>query len=342
MALVDIVDPLTPHWTKVRPWWWNVFRLGAVLVDSLIEGIYQGRRAGMPDAIDLPGVPGYGGFEDVGSLDYIGNDRGVLRGLTEAPPAYAYRLRQSQNPAAGGWPAPTLFGLLEQLAGILGPTPPMMRVVNAAGDWWTRHPSGVYELARVSGLGVTYNLNGTTSSATPSFAAQAWNWDSSTVPPPVDVGFAGRWWLILYLPINAPFGTTFAPDTFSSGAVFGHQWSSDTTTGQEPDPLAATFGTNAPSVLVSKVFDVIGQRQCAGLQCSHVIVASDPTSFAPDGSSSAPAYGSAYPDGTWGWATRYDSASHARIMARNPTAEYWRFPSDVDITANVFPVIPGA
>ena len=105
MALVDIVDPLTPHWTKVRPWWWNVFRLGAVLVDSLIEGIYQGRRAGMPDAIDLPGVPGYGGFEDVGSLDYIGNDRGVLRGLTrrraagQRPPSSA---SSSSSPASSG------------------------------------------------------------------------------------------------------------------------------------------------------------------------------------------------------------------------------------------------
>lgn len=332
MALADFIDSgnRTPGWVKQRAWWWTMFRLGAVLLDGLIEGVYQGRRAGMPDAIDVPGVPGLGGFEDGKSLDYIGHDRGVLHGLTESLAAYAYRLRHWKDPAAGGWGAPGIFGMLEQLAGVLagnGQLAPLMRIVATDGSWWTRYPSGVYELARVNGEGFTYNADGTTTPL--ATAAHAWDWDSATVPATLDQGFVGRWWLILYMPINTPYGTAFA-DTFQDGDVFGHQWNSHTALGQEPDPWAATWGSNAPSALVALVFGVITQRQVVGFQCSHVIYASDPASFAPDGSSAAPALGTTYPDGHWGWSSKYDSGTNTRIIARNSSAVYWRLPLDIE------------
>lgn len=337
MSLADLVDALVPGWAKSKyPWWWPVYRLVAgVVVDGFMEGINQGRRAGMPNAIDLPGVPDYGGFEDVASLDHISHDLGVFRGLTESPPAFALRLRNSQSAnLTGGYTAPAILQVFEQLAGALGPTPPLMRIVNGAGDWWTRFQDGHYELAKVDGSGLTWNLDGTITAN--GIVVVAWNWDGLTAPPPVDAGFLGRWWLILYEPLNTPYGT-LGPYTFNDGAVFGHVWNSVTTTGPEPSPWAATFGTNAPAALVTIIFNVILQRQCSGFMCNHVLIALDPNSFKPDGTSTLPAgaLGTAYPDGHWGWGTKYDSSTHSRIISRNSTAIYWRMPSDIDIAAHV-------
>ncbi len=57
MALVDYVDRLVPPWAKgtATAHWWNLFRLVAVMCDGILEGVYQGRLAGLPNAVDLPG-----------------------------------------------------------------------------------------------------------------------------------------------------------------------------------------------------------------------------------------------------------------------------------------------
>lgn len=327
MALVDIIDSVTPGWAKTRPHWWGAFRLGAALVDGILAALFQGRRASMPNAIDVPGIPGYGGFESVESLYKIAPDLGVIPGLTESPPDLAYRLRHAHDPAAGGWEAPPILGMFEQLAGVLGPTPPLMRAIYLdSSDWWTRYQDGHYELIRANGTGYTYNLDGTTSANTTH--AQAVDWDSQTLPAPPDKGYVGRWILILYMPVNTPYGTT-GPYTFNSGAVFGHLWNDlHNVEPADPWPDVATFGTNSPAKLVDLVLGVVKQREAAGFRCVWVVIATDPASFNPDGSSTLPAgaLGSAYPNGTWGWDGRLSGGQW--VTARNSTAIYWRMPDD--------------
>lgn len=318
MALHDLVDRLTPPWAKAvkRVHWWSLWRLAAVLVDTLIEGVYQGRKAGMPNAVDLPGVPGYGGFEDVASLDYIGRDRGVYHGLTEPPTDYAERLRKYIDADAGGWAAAGLVsGVLEQLAGILGPTPPLMRIVNRQGEWWTRYQDGSYTQHHVTLPCMHYALDGTTSIV--SGHAHAWDWDSATEPPPVTQGDPGDWWLILYAPLNTPYGT-ITDQTFDAPGIVGDLWNDPTTQAFAPSPWAGTVGTNAPIVLVDLIRSVIAQRACAGFRCLWIVVAFDPDSFEPLGTSAA-----AYPDGHWGQHSKFDSGTNARIPARLDSAEYW-------------------
>jgi hypothetical protein len=213
------------------------------------------------------------------------------------------------------------------MAQLLGPTPPLLRLVTGAGDWWTRAQDGRYELARVTGDGFVYNLDGT-KTANP-IAAHAWDWDSSTWPPPADQNFVGRWWLILYAPVNVPYATT-NDGTFNSPGICGDFWNDPTTQSPDPGPWAGTIGTNSPAALVERVFSLIGQRHVPGFECSHVIVAFDQTQFAPDGSSVLPggALGTAYPDGNWGHHGKPSSGEW--IVARNSTAEYWRYPREGD------------
>jgi hypothetical protein len=328
VPLVHQVDKLTPPWAKgsATRHWLALFRLVALLVDALIDGVFQGRRAGLPNAADIPGVPGYGGFEDVKALTkYLAPDAGVYQGLTELPPDLAQRVRHAQE-AVSGWPAGgAMTGLLEQLAGVLGPNPPLMRLVNRNGDWWTRNQDGSYDFVRTSGQGLHFTAAGV-ASANGTMAA-AWDWDGSTAAPAPGQWLAGEWWLLLYDPLDTPYGTS-GPYTFNSGAVLGHVWNDiQSYPAISPNPWAATWGTNSPSCLVSLVFAVIAQRATVGLHCNHVIVCTDASQFAPDGSSSLPAgaLGTAYPDGTWGWDCKTAQDGTVTIT-RNSTAIYWRFP----------------
>jgi hypothetical protein len=321
MALTDFVDRVVPSWAKgsSRQHWWGVFRTAAVLIDGLIEGVFQGRKAGMANAVDLPGVAAYGGFEDVKSLDYLGEDVGVLHGLTEAPPDYAYRIRHAMD-ATQGWGAAGLVqGLLEQLAGVLGPNPPVMRIFQlSGGDWWTRLQDGTYILQRADGTGRRYNTDGTT---TPDATmAVVVDWDSASLPAPPDQGFAGRWGLILYAPIDTPYGT--ALDTpFTAPGLFGDAWN-DPTQPPSPSPWQGCIGTNTPIVLVNLIKSVVAQRATAGLNCAWIVFATDGTSFNPDGSSTGT---NAYPtNGLWAWHTYYDAGTNTQKPARLATAEYWK------------------
>ena len=330
MALVDVIDSITPQWAKERPWWWNLWRVGAVTVDGILEALNQGRRAGMPNAVEVPGIPGYGGFEDVGSLYLLAPDLGVIPGLIESPPMLAYRLRHAHDPAAGGWEAPPILGMFEQLAGVLsgpGVAPPLMRMIFIDNSsWWTRSPDGTITLHTLSGTGYVWHTDGTTA-ANP-VASHIVDWDSTTQPPPPDQGFVGRWVLVIYRPVCTPYGTS-GPMTYNDGALYGHLWNSLTQTAPtDPWPDLCTYGTNSPSKLVDVVRGVVKQREAAGYRCIWIIIASDPTSFAPDGTSSAPPAGSTYPDGTWGWDSKFDNATNRRIPSRNSTAEYWRMPDE--------------
>ena len=334
MALSDIVDAITPPWAKKRPWTWALFRWMAVSLDAFTEVVFQGFKAGLPNAVDVPGCPAWGGFEsNVETLAMIARDENVLQGLMENPLDLAYRLRHAQDADQGGYPAGGVRQMLAQLAGILGPTPPLMRIVNGHGDWWTRFQDGHLEYMTVTGLGVTYFLDGSTMPCL--IPAQPWDWDSATVPAPPDQNYAGRWWLILYAPLNTPYGTLILPWTCNSGMVCGCNWNAiQTGNPSYPGavyPWGATCGTNSPSALVSLVTFLVSQRQSCGFNNNQIIIAGDPLSFAPDGSSVIQAGDtvsrSAYPDGTWGQDTIWLS-SNEQVPSRLASAVYWLGPQN--------------
>jgi len=335
MALVDFVDSLAPPWAKALTTtaWWNLFRLGAVLVDGILEGVHQGRLAGMPNQVQIPGVPGLGGFEDTRSLDLLGQDLQVVRGLTQTPADYALMLRKAQDPGKLGWGAGGLVvGVLEQLAAVLGPNPPLMRIVNRAGDWWSRHQDGSFTFQRTTGAGLNFTADLDPLKATPNATvAHGWDWDS-VANPPAPPG-AGDWWLIVYTPVDPPYGVTTDGTGFDMGTG-GDLWNDpsprplDTSGDAAPTQWQGTGGSNAPYALVEIVRRVIGQRQTVGFMCQDIIVAFDPASFNPDGSSVVTdGSRSPYPDGTWVWNTVFDPATHTVSLTRLQTAIYWRGPS---------------
>jgi hypothetical protein len=126
-------------------------------------------------------------------------------------------------------------------------------------------------------------------------------------------------------PLDSPYGTV-TDLTFGDQGICGDLWDDPTTVGSSLGPWNGTCGSNAPYALVNLVLGAITQRQAVGCMCSHAIIAFDPNSFKPDGTSSAPSRGTAYPDGNWGQHTKYDASTHSRITARNGTAIYWLVP----------------
>lgn len=317
MALTDLIDSITPSWAKERAHWWGMFRLGAVLIDALIEGVYQGRKAGLPNAVDLPGIEAYGGFEDVRSLAYLGEDLSVPRGLVESPAAYAYRLRHAQDDAGGWLSAGLVAGVLEQLAGVLGPNPPLMRIVNRQGRWWTRLQDGTLLYQTPAGDGRRYNTDGTVElDAT---VTVAWLWDHYTDPPVGNQDDPGDWFLILYQPLNTPYGVT-NDGTFADPGKVQDTWDDPHAHGPDPGPWAGTVGTNAPACLVELIRGVAEQRACPAFRLAWIIEARNAHSFKPDGTSTGT---NAYPDGHWGRSTKYDPGTNTQVPSRLSSAEYW-------------------
>lgn len=253
-----------------------------------------------------------------------------MQGLTEAPPDLAYRVRHATDAFAGWGAGGLVTGVLEQLAGVLGPTPPVMRIVTNNGDWWTRYQDGHYELARTNGAGFSWNAGNTSGNpnGVVSTMAQAWDWASTSVPATPIGTSPGDWFLVVYMPLDTPYGT-MSDGTFGDPGTCSDNWNDPTPqTIPNLSPWAGTVGTNAPRALVELVRGVVGQRQTAGFACRWICVATDPASFNPDGSSTAGSSRTAYPDGTWGWHTVYDPTSNTCEIARLQTAEYWQGPSD--------------
>lgn len=323
MGMTEFVDRVTPPWAKSSAvsHWWSMFRFGAVVIDILIEGVYSARRAGLPNQIDVPGIGEWGGYTSAKALTkYLAPDAGVYQGLTESIPDLAQRVRHAQDPTvfAGGWPTAGLVtGVLEQLASVLGPTPPLLRIVNRHGDWWTRYQDGTYELARVLGTGLTWDLAG---NATPNgISARPWAWDApGFAPQPPDAGLtagAGEWWLITYAPLCPPYGTEPWGLTYN-GCGVSNCLNADHAAGAPGIPYsdASTSGSNVSVASGASVFNVIRQRQTLGFECNTWIHAFDPASFAPDGSSSV------YPDGSWGEVVKLSGGKWVRT--RLTTARY--------------------
>lgn len=303
MAWIERVETWVPGWAlrAKRRHWLALFTTIGATVDGLLNVIHEAALAAMPGMTEDP--KSLLTFSSVDALDLLGRDRGVLRGLTEPSWSYAGGLRRFRAAWAGSGTVPEL---LEQLARVLGPNPPRLRIVNAGGVWWTREPDGTLIQQTTTGTGLRFNTDGTT--APDATIAPAWDWDSlSGNPPPPGWGDPTRFWVIVYAPCNVPY-LAATSGTLGDGSLVGEG---------KGTPDAATLGTTSTIAHVELVRAVVQDWRAAGLRCSHVIIAFDPTSFNPDGSSAA------YPDGTWGWPSKLVFLD-LRLPARDLTARYWR------------------
>lgn len=91
-----------------------------LMLDCLNEGLRQGMLAHVP------------GFGDPGALAFIGDDRQIQRGYSEAAAAYATRLQQAYDTWATAGDA---WSVLRNLLGFVSPSAPIWRTVTSAGIW---------------------------------------------------------------------------------------------------------------------------------------------------------------------------------------------------------------
>lgn len=304
MLIVDIANKL-PAWMAqtARKQWTGLMSGPAAVIDVLGELIFEGRLAALPGQLDIAGGNGFDNFD---ALPLIGRDRSIRPGLAESPFEYAARLRAWLEEWAR---AATPLELLLQLQGILSPNPPILRIVNGAGVWWQLDPDGTIHQFTHTGAGFFYSpTNGV--AGNDSTVAHAWDWDSLADPHPFGWGDASRFWVIIYAPCNLPYLAAIS-GTVGDGRFVG---------AGSPGPEATTVGTVAPSKEVSLIRVTIEEWRAAGAACSHVIIAFDPSSFAPDGSSAV------YPAGDFGWPCHLVGGVMA--SARLDSARYWVGPSN--------------
>jgi hypothetical protein len=306
MALTDYIERALPGWmrkTAAAHWAALAFTVAAVF-DALIEGVEDGAYADMPGQTDEPGSNGMFEFSSTDALPAIARDRRMFVGLAERPENTAAHLRDWY---AVHRRAATAVGLLNELAAILSPNPPRLRLVNPWGTWWTREPDGTFKLQNHQAAGFTTTPDGVfTHNQT--FAA-LWDWDSISLPSTPDKGDPGRVWIVVYAPCNLPYlkGTE---GTWGDGkSKYG-----------DPDGV---IGTSATTPHVELVRAVANEFRTAGIKLSHIIIAYDPASFDP-------AFAAGHvgmPAGHWGHHSRRTvtiAGRRIRSRARNATARYYR------------------
>jgi len=319
-AFADIIAKVFPGWAQRAPrsHWGQWLELLALHFDAQIEIVNEARLAEMPGQVDSTIAPNLGGFISVDALQVIGRDRRRPRGLANSTPQYAQNLRTWLDDFRR---CATPFGLLDELARILrapGQDDPLLRCVTGRGAWYTRHPDGTWRYNSTDGDGWYLEPDGT--SGADATVAHQWNWDSTSKPVPADQNDNTRVWIIIYPPAASPY-LTQDDDTFADPGVYGDGWD-DPNGGYENSPDAGTFGTNAPYQLVEMVRGTVLEWRAGGFRCPWIIIAFDPDSFRPNGTSTGSQ--TAYPDGNWAWHTKYDAGTNTQIPARLTTAEYWK------------------
>lgn len=152
----------------------------ALLCDLLLEDAVTGI---------LSKLPGQG---TATALARIGRDRRIPRGRAESDESYIARLIQWRS----SWrTAGNPFTLLRQLRGYLSPLTPRMRIVNAAGTWYTLEEDGSRSVTRAAGN---------------------WDWDG-------DAALWARFWIVIYsdpLNPNAPWERD---GTWGDGETWGEE-----------------------------------------------------------------------------------------------------------------------
>jgi len=175
MSLRDFIREISPPWLR-RKWGERILYPFGAMADVLVEHLHQGLRARWPSRTGDPA-----------SLELIGRDRVIGRGLEEPDATFATRLRQwKATHRTKGNP----FNLLRQIRAFLGNYSPIrLRYVNENGDWFTLDDT----------TGETYEMRQF------NFA-----WDATSLAPNWS-----RFWIIIY-PLTSGFsdddGTWGDPD----------------------------------------------------------------------------------------------------------------------------------
>ncbi len=314
--ILEAIERLVPDWMfdEGRRHYGVLMQGIAVLLDAAADAIGEARKASMPAQVDIPGIEGLGGFDSVDALPLVGRDRSIRQGLTEPPWDYAGRVRRWLEAWARSATAPEL---LDQLAAILGPSPPILRIVDTFGSWWTRYTDGSFDLLTQTADGFHW-VPATGEISALSDIPHAWDWDSVSAPPPPDQDDDGRFWLVIYAPCNLPYlaGTDL---TFDDDGTLGDFALRPGVSGAGIGPDAGTVGAAAPWKLVELVRNLIQEWRTMGVPCKHVIVTFDPDSFNPLTDSTP----TSVPDGKWGWHSWHDVGTNTRLPGRFPNAEYW-------------------
>jgi hypothetical protein len=304
MALMDYIENVVPAWMRQTPfahWLDYAFTIAAGL-DAMIDGVLDAAKSDMPGQTDLPG--GYSEFASVDALPLIGRDRRIEQGLLESPGEYAGRLRRYQELwRRSGTP----LAMLEQLAGILSPNAPRLRIVTASGVWYTREEDGTFRMQNSSGTGFALAPDGTITAETGH--AHPWDWDSLS-PGALGQNDPGRLWVIIYCPCNAPY----------LAATEGHFGDGESHWGD----FQRVIGTSQTSPHVELVRKVLRDWRAAGIYVSHILYAFDPSSFDPLTPGPYPAAG--MPDGHWGHHSKFATVAGVltRVPSRLQTARYGR------------------
>lgn len=311
--ILDALESKLPRWmvTGARRYMGDLVASLAAPLDAMAEAVLVGRLASHPGQVHLPGVYGLGGYDNVDALPLIGRDRMIRRGLEETPWDYAERLRKWRRAWARSATAPML---LEQLAGILSPDPPVLRLVSANGTWWSRYEDGSLRYASQAGDGLYLDVTGALSAY--ASIPHLWDWDGGSQPTHPEQGDASRFWVVIYAPCNLPH-LADDDDTYADVGVF-NDWAADpTNAGAGASPEAGTIGTASPRKHVELVRGLVQEWRAAGLKCSHVIISFDASAFNPN-TDTVP---SSVPDGLWGWPAKI--VGGARVPSRFPDARYW-------------------
>lgn len=306
MTIVQDLEGLLPQWMvgayreTVAPYMTTV----AVTLDALKGLIDQGRLGWLPGQQDIPGDDAFDNFD---ALPLILRDRYLRAGFFESPYSQADRARRWLEEWARG---ATPRELLEQLAAILSPNPPTMRIVNGSGVWWTRDPSGNIAQYTAAGAGFFYEIDnaGNASVTAENIPAHAWDWDSGAEPPPFGFEDPTRFWVIIYAPCNLPLLAAIS-GLIGDGRTIGVG---------KGGPDATTVGTVAPSKEVELIRNLVFEWRAAGLRCSHFLITFGARSdyYNPDGSSPD------YPHGDYGWPCHI--LSNVMSPARNTYTRFWR------------------
>lgn len=280
-----------------RAHWVGLAYTFALVFDSLIDGLFDGRRASFPGQTDL--VPNWGKFLSFDALSAIGRDRRLPRGFAESISAYAERLRDWRS----SWRrVGTARAIMEQIRAATAPSNVRIRLVSADGQWHTLETDGTFRLQNNYGQGFVINPDGTTLYDTDS--AHPWDWDSSDPEVSAD---RFRFWVIIYAPAAVPLDAT--EGTLGDATSF------------YGEPLK-TIGTSATTPYVEQVRSIIGEWKAAGVKVPYIIISFDPNAFDPLTPGPYPAPG--MPDGTWQNHGRV--VGGVRVATRFPQARYWKGP----------------
>lgn len=299
MSLSDYISDALPEWmlAEANEHWELLANTVAHVIDAMIDGLFEGRLAAMPGQID---EPGFGGFESLDALPFIGRDRRLIQGPTETPAEYAARLRAWRSTWAL---AGTAYGLLGAIRAVMVPSPPLLRVVSSAGVWWTLDEDGTLTLHTTQGYGFSITAAGDVTAN--SVTAHPWDWGQDGAPD------AHRIFLIIYAPCHPPYLTDIDGEWGDGLSVYR----------ATPE---GTLGTTAPGNYVELLRELCRMWKPGGMRVPNIIIAFDPASFDPTTPGPYPAAG--MPDGTWHHHGKLVTigGKPVKVPSRLATARYWR------------------